>query len=121
MKLAIFTVIALLPTLAHAGFVCNSANRGPDHGIFVQETENGNAEVYMQSIAGPQKLAALECYTPEGDGRSGNIPHTTLLCHDTKANGYVFQMSSGGIAGVTAMLSRPNMNTKAEFLGCRWN
>jgi hypothetical protein len=114
MKYFLIAAVTLLPTLAHAKFVC-SYNPGPDRGWIVRETKDGNAEVLMQSIMGPQLKATLECITPEGDGRNGNIPHVAVLCQDA-AKTYQFTMHSGGVVGISADL-RPQ-NQKPIPLHC---
>ena len=96
--------LALIPSFAHAGFSCKSVEQGPDHGYFAQSTDDGQVEISMQSIAGPQPVATLDCYTPVGTGNP-NIPHAIQIYGDKTPRGVKFVITSGGVVGISANLS----------------
>lgn len=117
MKYALIA-LTLLPTLAHADFNCKSVEQGPDHGYFVSSNDEGQAEVTMQSIAGPQHLATLDCVTPEYDGHP-NVPHAIQICGDNRPGGYKFTITAGGFAGISATLSQASVRGKRIPMVCR--
>ena len=109
MKMLIMA-LALSPGFAQAAFVCTSG----DSGTVVAESEDGTVSVVRDGI----QLATLECFTPEGDGQGGNVPHVTLSCRETRTPGYRFQMVSGGVVGISVRLTTPSQ--KLVNLNCRW-
>ncbi|RZA07351.1 MAG: hypothetical protein EOP11_07925 [Proteobacteria bacterium] len=110
MKL-LLALCALIPTLAQAepAFWCKDVSAGPDHGYSVNfGSALRYASVSGQTIAGPQKLAELNCsYTAIPEGHDGsNQPY--LSCKEpSKQGGYSVMLSAGG-GKITATLYSAN-------------
>lgn len=84
MKL-LFALIALAPTLASAepSFWCKEVNAGIDHGYFVNfSSPIKSAEVSTQSIAGPQKLANLQCSYVSNLDDHGGVRDPLISCSE---------------------------------------
>lgn len=122
MKLLLaLAALAPLSASAEPSFWCKDTKAGPDHGYYA----NFNAsmqyvDISMQSIAGPQKLAELNCsYTaiPEGQAADGK-PYLrctepklrdagyslTLARSDGKLVAKLFQVSFAGSENIATLV-----------------
>ena len=98
MKL-VLVLAALLPSLASAepAFWCKENDSGIDHGIYVTFSNPIRyATVSTQSIAGPQKLAELNCSylasSPEDHG--SNRPYLACSEPSKRDAGYSLMLSA---------------------------
>jgi hypothetical protein len=98
MKL-VLVLAALLPSVASAepSFWCKETDAGIDHGYYVNfSSPIRYATVSTQSIAGPQKLAELNCSylasTPEDHG--SNQPYLSCSEPNKRDAGYSLLLSS---------------------------
>lgn len=104
MKL-LLALVALVPTLASAepAFWCKDKSAGPDHGVFVTfSSPLRYATVSEQTIAGPRKLADLNCAylakAPQDHG--SNQPYLSCSEPNKRDAGYSLLLSDE--QGITA-------------------
>jgi hypothetical protein len=97
----VLVLAALIPSFAQAepAFWCKENNAGIDHGIYVNfSSPIRYATVSTQSIAGPQKLAELNCSylasTPEDHG--SNRPYLACSEPNKRDAGYSVMLTAEG-------------------------
>jgi hypothetical protein len=109
--LTLLAALASLPAMAQSnGYSCASGRNTPEQGFSVEVTRDGSrADVSKQSLAGPLRIAALNCRPVINNGPKGNDLMTAFLsCTDSKPDaGYSLVLSEGGFVGrVIGVLSR---------------